>query len=182
MPTNTRLETPRLILRRYELSEAQRMCDLLADGTVAALVPGWPENMTPEQMQAMIKEDHEQDEKGVASHLGIELKKTGELIGVAKLVHVVPEHKHGGFGYWIGTEYRSKGYMTEAVKAAVKHWFETFDFVRMIAHHMQGNDASGKVLLNAGFKEEGTFRKHVAHRGKYVDAIFYGILREELKY
>ncbi len=43
----------------------------------------------------------------------------------------------------------------------------------------EGNDASVKVLVKAGYKLEGKLRKSVYKDGNFLDQYIYSILKEE---
>lgn len=83
-------------------------------------------------------------------------------------------------GYWIGEASWGKGIMTAALRAYVKWVFETFPAInRLEGVVFEGNEASVKVLKNAGFVYEGTRRKAAVKHGVVMDILVYGLLREE---
>ena len=84
-------------------------------------------------------------------------------------------------GYWIGEPFWGKSISTEALKVFTKFAFENFNLSRIFAHVFEGNDASEKVLLKAGYKKEGTLRKAVFKEGKFLDQYIYAILAEEFQ-
>ena len=56
------------------------------------------------------------------------------------------------FGYWLGEQYRGKGYMTEAVEAVKKYIFSSSFWIDEIELYVYcGNEASRKVALKCGF-------------------------------
>lgn len=84
-------------------------------------------------------------------------------------------------GYWVGREHWGKGYTTEAVTAFVKWAFQTWpDLNRIEASMFEGNVASERVLVKAGFVFEGVRRKAVWKGGELLDQRMYGVLREEV--
>jgi len=52
---------------------------------------------------------------------------------------------------------------------------------RIFANIYEGNIASEKALIKAGYKKEGTMRKAVFKEGKFIDQYIYAILKEELQ-
>jgi RimJ/RimL family protein N-acetyltransferase len=76
---------------------------------------------------------------------------------------------------------RGKGYCSEAVKIMVDYLFLSKDIPRIQAHTDERNVAAQKVLENAGFKKEGTFRKEYFVRGEWRDSCIFAILREDWK-
>ena len=109
-------------------------------------------------------------------------KKDGTKIG--NIVHFYSLHPMGRMlemGYVMLPSERKKGYCTEAAKIMVDYLFLSKDTPCIQAITDVGNTASQKVLENVGFKREGTLRKRFFSRGRWVDAVFFSILREEWK-
>ena len=84
-------------------------------------------------------------------------------------------------GYWLGEPYWGKGITTAALKKCTKFAFANFSLIRIYALVFEGNDASEKVLLKAGYKKEATLRKSVFKEGKFLDQYIYAILVEEFQ-
>lgn len=83
-------------------------------------------------------------------------------------------------GYWIGREFWGKGYMTEALRGFSAWTFATFpQLLRLEAKTFEGNVASGRVLLKAGYQAEGVRRKAIWKRGEALDELNFGMLRSE---
>lgn len=79
-------------------------------------------------------------------------------------------------GYWLATEYRGKGIMTEAVKAIVEYGFNTRKLLRVEAPVYSFNAESEAVLKKCGFGYEGYWKKAYFRNGEYHDAKFYAIV------
>jgi len=85
----------------------------------------------------------------------------------------------GVLGFWIGTDYWSQGYATEAGRAVIRFAFEQLNLNRVHAHHMVRNPASGRVLEKLGMKREGVLRQRLKKWGVFEDVVVMAILREE---
>lgn len=83
-------------------------------------------------------------------------------------------------GYWLGEQFWGRGIMTNALKLFTEYAFHNFEINRIYANVFEGNDASKKVLLKAGYKQEATLRKAVFKNGFFLDQYIYAILKEEL--
>jgi ribosomal-protein-alanine N-acetyltransferase len=105
-------------------------------------------------------------------------KKDGTKIGAISYRPVFGTQE---IGYAVLPSERGKGYCTEAVQIMVDYLFLSKDIVRIQAHIDARNVASQKVLENAGFQKEGTFRKEYFARGEWRDSCTFSILREEWK-
>jgi len=98
------------------------------------------------------------------------------LVGAISLMGLEADHQ-AEVGYWLGRPYWGRGYGTEALKRLVAHAFEDLDLVRLYAHHLTRNPASGRVLEKAGFIHEGSRPSHAKKWGKLEDIEEYGLLR-----
>jgi RimJ/RimL family protein N-acetyltransferase len=59
--------------------------------------------------------------------------------------------------------------------------FNNFDLNRIFANVFEGNIASEKVLLKAGYQKEAILSKAVFKGGKFLDQYIYVILKEEFQ-
>jgi RimJ/RimL family protein N-acetyltransferase len=84
------------------------------------------------------------------------------------------------FGYWLGEPFWGKGIATLAVKNFVKYIFENYEFIKIFASVYSSNPASKRVLEKAGFKLEGCLRNQIVKKGKVLDELVFGILKEEV--
>lgn len=80
-------------------------------------------------------------------------------------------------GYWLATEYRGKGIMTEAVKAICEYGFTIRKLVRIEAPVYSFNLESEAVLKKCGFEYEGYWKKAFLRNEEYHDAKFYALVR-----
>lgn len=80
-------------------------------------------------------------------------------------------------GYWLATEYRGKGLMTETVKKVVEYGFTVRNLLRIEAPVYSFNVESEAVLIKCGFTQEGYLRKAYFRNNEYHDAKFYAITR-----
>lgn len=67
-------------------------------------------------------------------------------------------------GYGLDQRFEGKGFMTEALVAAIPHAFERFGVERIRASHLPANVRSERLLERLGFKERGPERQLVGRR------------------
>jgi RimJ/RimL family protein N-acetyltransferase len=134
-----------------------------------------------ERVQEFIKETHPKIRKETAYELGIELKETGQIIGVMSLMHIDPASKNAEAGYWLGKKYWGQGLAKEALKLILEFGFKKLELIRIYARVMHPNIASARLLERCGLKYEGRMRKSTFTNGKWMDDLMYAILREEYK-
>ncbi len=82
-------------------------------------------------------------------------------------------------GYWIGAAHARRGYVTEALSAVLEYAFQRLGLHRIEAACLPGNEASRRLLLKAGFQEEGYAREYLRINGNWQDHQLFGILRGE---
>lgn len=162
------LTTPRLILRPPELTDAEALV------RIKSLT--MPLTEAKKTAASMVDEL----EKPFTYHWVITLD--GAVIGRIKAWDVNPYNGYLQLGYDVGAEYRNHGYMTEAVRAAVRYLLTEAEAHRVFCSVREGNIASRRVCEKAGMRHEGTLRQHYARQdGGYDDVCIYGIIKGDLE-
>ena len=168
------LQTVRLILRPFNLSDAPEVQRLAGHRDVAAKTLLIPHPYPDGAAEEWIATHPAALERGESMVFAIVLKETGALCGAMGL-ELKAQHQRAEIGYWIGTEYWGMGICTEAGMAVLKRGFETLGLHRIYAGHFGSNPASGRVLQKLGMKYEGVLRHHYLKWGQFEDAVMYGI-------
>jgi RimJ/RimL family protein N-acetyltransferase len=91
--------------------------------------------------------------------LGIELKKTGKIIGTISLMHLDNMRRNAEVGYWLGKQYWRRGITKEALTLILDYGFNTLELIRIYAKVPHPNLPSIRLLQCAGFRYEGRIRK-----------------------
>lgn len=103
-----------------------------------------------------------------------------KLIGGVGADSLEPGTTHRAeLGYWLARPYWGQGIMTDCVRVYVGYAFAELGLLRVVAHVLEHNIASARVLEKNGFQLEGRLRKHFMKDGELHDARFYGLLKEE---
>lgn len=143
------LETERLLLRRIRREDAQRIFDCWASDPEVTRYLTWQPHASVAVTEAIVARWLADYDKPDTYRYGIELRETGELIG---MIDVVGYH-HGNpvIGYCSGRAYWGNGYMTEALKALCAALFEAgYSMIRIEA--VRENIGSNRVIQKAGFR------------------------------
>ncbi len=74
-------------------------------------------------------------------------------------------------GYSIDKALEGQGYMSEALRAAIRHVFETVRLHRIMANYLPENTRSGKLLEKLGFVVEGVARQYLFINGAWRDHV-----------
>ena len=110
---------------------------------------------------------------------GVILKETGKLIGTCGYTSFDYTEKTAELGYVLAKPYWGKGYAPEAVKCVMKYAIDIFGITGFSAKHMEGNDASGKVMQKCGMKFEGLYKHSMYIKGEFKNIIVYRCTAEE---
>jgi RimJ/RimL family protein N-acetyltransferase len=174
----TTLQTERLTLRAYVLSDIPALVPLIGAREVAATTLRIPHPYTESDARDFIARVQEDLSNGGSLPLAIVVSESGALCGGVRL-RIEPDHRRAELGYWIGVPYWGNGYATEAASAVVKYGFGTLGLHRIFANHFANNPASARVLTKIGMRHEGSLRAHVLKWGEFLDLEMYGLLASE---
>lgn len=169
------LETSRLVLRKWRMTDAEDLFDIMKSPSV--IMGGWKPHSDINMSVEVLKEYVESNERWA-----IELKSNGKVIGS---IRVYPDTNRGKFyaksiNYVLSEEYRGNGYMTEAVRLIIKYLFEEKNVDLISAFHYPDNIKSKKVLENCGFEYEITIENgSQRYDGQVFDSICYSILKSD---
>ncbi len=175
------LETDRLILRRFTVSDAPAMYRNWASSKDVARFLTWEPHKNAEETEALLKEWVKAYDAPDCYNWAIALKPEGKLIGNISVVHLYPEAACAVLGYCIGERWWGSGYMPEAGGAVLQYLFETVGVNRVAANHDIANPKSGRVMQKLGMRYEGTLRQQGYARGRVFDDVWYGMLAEEYR-
>ena len=175
-----KIETERLLLRRFEVADAEEMFKNWASDTENCEYMTWSAHKSIEDTKEFISSVISNYKNKNCYKWMIVLKETNELIGNISADGIDECARRAHLGYIISKKYWGKGFMTEALKSVINYLFEKVNFARIQAWHDIKNPASGRVMEKCGMKYEGTLRKYCKNNlGELVDTPFYAIIREE---
>jgi RimJ/RimL family protein N-acetyltransferase len=172
------IETERLVLRGFDLTDAPEVQRLAGEREVAATTLRIPHPYEDGVAEQWISTHGDLFEKGQAIHLAITLRDDGSLVGCTGL-RINAEFESAELGYWIGKPSWNCGYCTEAARAVIEYGFETLGLNRIEAHHFGSNPASGRVMRKIGLVNEGLLREHIKKWGVFEDIVMYGMLKAD---
>ena len=160
-----RLETERLILRPFELKDAEDMFYGWASDDEVTQYLTWNSHKTIETTLDIINLWIEQYEKPERINFAIELKENKKVIGgidVVGYIDGVPV-----IGYNLSKKYWNYGYMTEACKKVIEHLFSIgHNVIRIDA--LVDNVASNKVIKKCGGVYQETYEETFTQKNKIV--------------
>jgi RimJ/RimL family protein N-acetyltransferase len=173
-----RIETERLLLRRFRESDAQDLYEYLSDPEV---VKYEPYGVFSEE--ACLKEAKAR--AGNPAFFAVCLKEGGKLIGNLYLHEDDPEFFAWELGYAFNAKYQGMGYASEACRAIVSHAFDCLGAHRVFARCDPLNAPSWRLLERLNMRRESHKLKNVFFRrdGRgspvWKDTYEYAVLAEE---
>lgn len=96
-------------------------------------------------------------------------KKIIGTINFSNFVRGVAQYCNVGYG--IAEAEQGKGYMTEALQAAIAYIFKELNMHRVMADYIPHNQRSGNLLKRLGFVVEGYARNYLLINGQWQDHI-----------
>lgn len=175
-----KIETDRLILRRYVIEDAAAMYKNWASDEEVTKFLTWPPHSNEKVSQEIIKNWMEQYSNQNYYHWTIVWKEDGEEpIGDIAVVGLKENIAMAHIGYCIGRAWWHKGITSEALKAVMDFLFDVVDVQRIEAMHDPRNINSGGVMKKCGMKYEGTLRNAARNNQGICDACYYAQLKSE---
>ena len=175
---NSVIETARLILRPFELSDAGVVRELAGHRKIAETTLRVPHPYEAGMAESWIESLTLGRKNGGIYAYAICKNGSGGLLGTCSLA---PDraHRNAEISYWIGVPFWNMGFGTEACRAMICEGFNTLDIDKIYAVHFASNPASGRLMQKIGMKIEGVLRQHVVKWDVPQDLVYYGILRKE---
>lgn len=172
------IETPRLILRKARVEDAEAMFRNWANDPEVTKFLTWPTHANIEVTKKLLDVWTENYQKEDYYQWMIVLKETEEPIG-SIMASTVGRAQSAHIGYCIGKAWWHQGIMTETLKAIMDYLFEEVGFHRIEAMHDANNPHSGGVMKKCGMQYEGTLRQADRNNQGICDVCYYGLLAIE---
>ncbi len=172
------LQTPRLILRKLELSDAEDIFAYASDPQVA-IYTSWAAHQSIDETYKYLNDFvFELYRSGKGMDWGIVEKASGKLIGTCGL-YASPEHRRGTLGYALNRDYWGQGLITEAAKTAIAFGFHVMQLQRVQAICDVAHLASARVLEKSGMQFEGILHNYIFDKERAWDVKMYAITRSQ---
>ena len=174
-----RLETERLVLRRFTQQDAAAMYkNWAADGEVTKYLT-WPTHPNPEVTEQVVADWVRGYDSQSCYQWAIVLKELGEPIGSITVVSMDEGVAMAEVGYCIGRPWWNKGITSEALKAVMEFLFAVVGFHRIQGRHDPRNPYSGHVMQKCGMEYEGTLRSADRNNQGICDICCYARLNSD---
>jgi RimJ/RimL family protein N-acetyltransferase len=173
-----KLETPRLILRRFRDDDLTALVAYRANPEVSRYQM-WESYDEVKGRELLEKVKGKNPGDTGYFQFALEYKTTGELIGDLMIKTDEQDKRLAEIGYTLAHAFHGKGLACEAATALIDYAFNTLKMHRLSATADPRNLASLKLLGRLGFRKEAHFVKSLWFKGDWADDVVYGLLEEE---
>lgn len=173
------IETERLIIRKFQESDAANLFEYLSHPRVNCFLSE-KLNSLEEAVENVKRRSGEELEFAVC------LKESGKVIG--NLFAKKEEPDTYGVGWQYNEIIEGKGYANEAAKAYLTYLFENKAARRIYAYVEETNLRSQKLCERLGMRKEGCFKEFISFTQNedgtpiYEDTNQYAVLKKEWKF
>lgn len=170
------IETERLILRRFEVEDAQAMFDNWASDDEVTKYLTWPTHTDVSVTKQLLRDWVSQYSKDGCYRWAIILKENGsQPIGSIDTCHWCEDGEIPEIGYCMGRRWWHRGIMTEALGAVIDFLFDQVGVERIVARHDVNNPHSGGVMRKCGMTFGGIQEKSHRNNQGLIDTAHYSI-------
>jgi len=164
-----KIETERLILRRYKESDIDAIYEIITDERLSKYIK-FPKLSKQEELECIRQWIKDADESKYEKWV-IELKENSIVLGNIDVNTVMKKHNYCNVGYTIRYDYWGNGYAAEALKAVSDYLLDERGYYLVECSCNELNIQSSKVMLKAGFKKDG----YIANRRLNKDGTYSGV-------
>lgn len=176
-----RIETNRLILRQFELSDAEAVYVNWANDNEVTKFLTWPAHTSVDITKGVLTQWINQYQDNNFYQWAMVLKSINEPIGSIGVVQQRDDIKMVHIGYCIGKKWWHQNITSEALTAIIDFLINEVGVNRIESRHDPLNPNSGKVMMKCGLQYEGTMRKADINNQGICDYSMYGLLAENYK-
>jgi len=178
---NFTLNTDRLILKQPVINNVGELFELMQDKRLTQFLT-WEAHTEIKTTEILVKNLIDAQTIDKAYHWCIYFEK--KIIGLASLIDVKRQIRtwtinRAELSYWIGTDFQSKGFATEASKAIVEFGFNKLKLHKIIIAHAEENVESKRICEKLGFKHYALEHDAFCKNNQWHDLIWYEIIKKE---
>ena len=172
------IKTQRLLLRRFEVSDADAMFRNWANDPEVTKYLSWPPHGSVDVTTSLLEDWVASYGRDDFYQWAIVPDTFGEPVGGISVIMRNDETNMVHIGYCIGRRWWKQGITSEAFAAVIEYFFGA-GVNRIESRHDPRNPNSGKVMLKCGLKYEGTMRQADKNNQGICDAAYYGLTADD---
>ena len=172
------LNTERLLLCKITPEHSADMYEYSSDPDVTKYLT-WSPHSSVKETERYINLLQKKYSDGTFNDWGLICKETGKFIGTCGYTSFDKPKNIGEIGYVLAKDFWGKGLAVEAVKTVMDFGFKNFGLDGYFAKHMEGNDASGRVMQKCGMTFEGMYKRSMFIKGEFKNIVVYNISKNQ---
>jgi RimJ/RimL family protein N-acetyltransferase len=165
-----RLEGHGLVLRRLRADDAAACTRAFRDDPELGRLVGFDEDPDEAWVRGRIGRTYE---------LVVADPETDAFLGMVLLHSYEEQHRRCEVAFWLIPGARRRGVGSRAVRLLVSWAMRELDLLRVELTTTSDNAPVHAFACSLGFTREGVLRKRDVERGRRVDVVVFGVLREE---
>jgi aminoglycoside 6'-N-acetyltransferase len=175
-----RLQTARLRIRRFRVSDAEALASYRSDPAVARL-QGWEAPYSVAEARRFIDSlaGVSPGQRGKWFQFAVTLRRDEALIGDCALRTTCRDPRQAELGFSFATAHQRQGFASEAVGGILRYAFTTLEMHRVFSVTDTRNEAAQRLLERTGFRCEGRFIDAAWFKGAWVCEVLYAQLASE---
>jgi RimJ/RimL family protein N-acetyltransferase len=174
------VSTGRLLLRPLTVDDVDALLAYRSRPDVCRYVPFEPmDRHTIHERLATHWAATDLTDAGQALTLGIEVARSGELIGDVVLFWHSREHRGGEIGYVVHPDFAGDGYATEAAHALLRLAFDDLGLHRVTARIDERNEPSARLARRLGMRQEARLVHNELFKGEWSTELDFAMLSDE---
>ena len=182
-PPSFRVVGPRVTLRTPEREDFDEWAILRAESRafLAPFEPSWPNDAVTRAGFRHRLQRYAADWRSDQGYSFLLTRRADRVllggISVSNVRRGVAET--ASLGYWVGERFARQGYMTDGLRLALAFAFDRLRLHRVEAACLPHNQASRRLLVKGGFREEGYAKEYLSIDGRWQDHLLFGLLASE---
>lgn len=174
-----RIETERLILRKFDLADAWGFFINVASDPKVNKFLTWKLHKSISETEELLADWNEKYNDPARYCWAIELKESSEIVGNISAPTIKERTETVEVTYCLGSCWWGHGIIPEALMAIMEFLFHEVNVNRIEAGFDVNNPNSGKVMEKVGMYKEGIHRQAGRNNQGLFDLGFYAVLRED---
>lgn len=174
------LESENLFIRKFEIDDVEDYYLFASDPEVTKFLR-WGPHESKDVTLEYVKELLSRYIEGEDASWGIELNKTGSIIGLIHVMDFNSIHRKASIGIVLARKFWSSGYAKEALQIVLHHCFDKYNLNRIEAFCVIENQRAIDLAEKLGMKYEGILRQSSYQKGELKDFIVYSMLANEYR-
>jgi RimJ/RimL family protein N-acetyltransferase len=177
------ISTPRLLMRPIEDSDAEAIWPYVSDPEISRFM-SWNSHESIQTTHDFIADVRQRMAEGKTIAWVVRLRESARVCGIVSLIAILRTHRalrydKAELAYWLGPEFRGRGYATEACRAALDYAFDVLALNKVTVAHAMENEASRDLIVRLGFRQVGIEYRNFSKNGHWVDHVIYELLHSD---